>query len=222
MTLEELIQQVRVAADDLVEPYFWSDEVIAGWLNDAQEEAAIRARLLHESDNSAVCQLKVKTGKASYPLHAALYEIDHIAFNRDGLYRAQPIKLVSGEALDRMMPEWRTEEGDPEYAIQGDTGLRLVPRPNEPGVVSLEGYRLPLSSMDTGSDEPEINAVHHRHLVHWALYRAFSVPDAEVFDPQRAQAAEASFIRYFGQRPDADLRRLTREDVQHHVQPFWP
>jgi len=222
MTLEDLIQRVRIEADDLFEPYFWSDEVITDWLNEAQEEAAIRGRLIHESDNAAVCTLKVKAGKASYPLHASLYEIDHLAFNRDGLYRVQPLKLVSGEALDSIMPDWRNEEGDPEYAIQGDKGLRLVPRPTDAGVVNLEGYRLPLSPMVTGSDEPGINAAHHRHLVHWALSKAFRVPDAEVFDPQRAQNAEALFTRYFGQQTDSDLRRMTREDVQHHVEPYWP
>lgn len=58
---------------------------------------------------------------------------------------------------------------------------------------------------------------HHPHLVEWALHKAFSVPDAEFFDPNRAQIAEAKFIDYFGERPDSDLRRITREDVPQHM-----
>ena len=53
----------------------------------------------------------------------------------------------------------------------------------------------------------------HQHLVYWALHRAFSQPDSDGFDPQRAATAEATFTGYFGARPDADLRRATRHDV---------
>ena len=38
----------------------------------------------------------------------------------------------------------------------------------------------------------------------------------------RAAMAEQAFTEYFGQRPDSDLRRITREDVPHHVIPFMP
>ena len=57
---------------------------------------------------------------------------------------------------------------------------------------------------------------HHEHLIDWALHRAFSVPDAEAFDPQRAALAEQAFTEYFGPLPDSDLRRITRHDVVHH------
>ncbi|RPP87255.1 hypothetical protein IPC1125_34030, partial [Pseudomonas aeruginosa] len=60
------------------------------------------------------------------------------------------------------------------------------------------------------------------HLVQWALHRGFSIPDMESFDPNRAALAEAAFTAYFGERPDSDLRRITREDVPHHVEAFWP
>ena len=68
------------------------------------------------------------------------------------------------------------------------------------------------------ADKPEINQAHHRHLVHWALHRAFSKPDSETIDPTRAATAEAAFTRYFGPSPDADLRRSTRHDeVQTNI-----
>lgn len=222
MNLAELTQLFRLAANDQIEPYFWSDEAVAEWFNEAQDEAAIRGRLIHESDSALICAIKVKPGQATYKLHPSLYEIDYIALEREGLTNRQPLKLVSGERLNEVMPQWREREGDPEYAIQGDKGIRLVPRPLDAGTVRLEGYRLPTSAMDSDSDEPELNSTHHRHLVQWALFKAFSVPDAEIFDPQRAGEAEDAFTGYFGSRPDSDLRRLTREDVQHHVTAFWP
>ena len=68
--------------------------------------------------------------------------------------------------------------------------------------------------------EPEIHQAHHEHLIQWALHRAFSVPDSELFDPDRARLAEEEFTAYFGPLPDSDMRRKTREDVQHYVRGY--
>ncbi|MNV63001.1 hypothetical protein D3C71_1555760 [compost metagenome] len=84
-------------------------------------------------------------------------------------------------------------------------------------MLRLEGYRLPLAALEQDSDEPEIHKGHHRHLVDWALHRAFSVPDADTFDPKRAGDAEAAFAAYFGLPPDSDMRRTTRHDQDHQT-----
>ena len=66
-------------------------------------------------------------------------------------------------------------------------------------------------------DEPRIPLAHHIHLVQWALHVGYSLPDAETFNPGKSQAAEAEFARYFGARPDADLRADTRNDETHRI-----
>ena len=50
MNLKSLIARFRVLANDKAEPYFWSDEEVSGWLNDAVHEACLRGRLLHSDD----------------------------------------------------------------------------------------------------------------------------------------------------------------------------
>lgn len=224
MNLSSLISRFRTEANDKVVPYFWQDSEVTDWLNDAVSEAAIRGRLIFESGNTAICRIDVVAGQAAYPLHSAMYEIVSATFSHDGdngKHRARPLPLVSVETLDQVVPRWRTESCDPRFIVQTDSGLRIAPAPIRTGVVWLEGYRLPLVSMVADTDEPEINAAHHRHLVNWALHKAFSIPDTESFDPNRSVIAEAEFIKYFGIRPDSDLRRITREDYPHHVQPFW-
>jgi len=129
--------------------------------------------------------------------------------------RSQRLNLVSREWLDANVSDWRDQQGGILYAIQGDTTIRLVGTPSEAGVLLIEGYRLPLDPLEDEGDEPEIHAAHHEKLIQWALHRAFSVPDAETFDPNRSAAAEAEFTRYFGPMPDANLRRITREDAPH-------
>ncbi|HEY6612763.1 MAG TPA: hypothetical protein VIZ86_16740 [Pseudomonas sp.] len=216
MTWDELEQEFRIASFDAVEDYLWSSASVLRWLKEAEAEACIRGRLLHEHADSMICELGVGIGESHHLLHPSLYEIDHIAFRLDGDTRRYPIRLVSQEWLDGNVRDWRDMTGRPEYAIQGDTAIRLIPSPDATGLVLLEGYRLPSG---TGV-RPEINAAHHRHLIHWALHRAYSVPDDERLDLSRAQAAERAFSGYFGERPDSDLRRMTREDVEHHNKPW--
>lgn len=221
MILAELIARYRAEAFDTVVPYFVSDEQVALWLNDAVAEAAIRGRLIHES-SSSMCRTAVTPGKSVYAINQALYELTHTAFRQTGCPR-RAVKIVSEEWLDANVAEWRDLEGNPEFCIQSDKSLRLIPVPDKDGDLLLEGYRLPIASLEINDLEaaPEIHHVHHRHLVLWVLHRAFSVPDAEQFDQSRAALAEQEFTGYFGMRPDSDLRRITREDVNHHVTPHW-
>ncbi|MDH1865733.1 hypothetical protein N5D83_02730 [Pseudomonas chengduensis] len=225
MKLAELIRRVRTEANDMVVPYFWSDEDVAAWLNDAVSEACIRARLIHESQDAAVCQIAVTAGQAVYPLHPALYELTRLALYPADGSRPEVLRLCSSERLDAERLDWPDEVGCPLFAVQGDTDLRLVPSPEQGATLKLEGYRTPIVEMklaDKDSAEPAIHREHHRHLIHWALHKGFAVPDMETFDPNRSAQAERAFEDHFGLRPSADLRRSTREDTPHHNEAFWP
>lgn len=223
MTLAELMARHRtLTTDDVGPPYFVSDEMLVGFLNEAVAEAAVRGRLLHESADADICEIEVLAGVSSHPLHPSLFELDHAAFLPVGETRRKPVKQTSQEWLDAHAPEWRDEVGDPEYLIQGDTSVRLVPKPDRDGVLLLEGYRTPRAPMVDPDDSPEINGLHHPYLVEWSQFRHFSILDSEMYDPARAAAFKAAFTAYFGERPDADLRRITREDVPHVTEPFLP
>ena len=219
MQLNDLISRFRTLANDKVEPYFIDDASVIDWLNDAVNEACIRGRLLHESNVS----ISVQDTKSIYSLSKSIYEITRICFIANNGEQSNFLKLVSTGELDRIYcNDWANKKGQPEYAVQTDTKIRLVPQPDSNGILQIEGYRVPLSLMSSDSDEPEINQIHHVQLIQWVLHKAFSVVDAEFFDPNRSALAEQAFTDYFGMRPDSDLRRITREDVLHHVQPFMP
>ena len=221
MTLLELIQRFRVDAFDLEQPYLFADSDITHWFNDAVKEAAIRGRLIHESVNPLVCTINVLPGVSVYPLHEALYEIECIyLFDAPMPTRAERLYQISQEDIADRWHDWRTRTGRPEYAIQHDTSIRLSPTPTNAAVIKMEGYRIPLVPMILDSDRPEVNIIHHEQLIQWALYKAFSKPDGETFDPSRAAIAEQNFTDYFGIRPNSNLRRSTREDIPHTVKPF--
>ena len=223
MNLEQLIQQFRVDSDDTVtNPPLWADEWIAAWLTEAQAEAAIRGRLLYEAANAAVCQIAVAANTATHDLHKSLFELVHLRFQATGATTSSVVTIKAREELDRIRPGWRDETGTPRHAVQDDTRITLVPRPEVAGTLHVEGYRVPLKALANDTDKPEIHEAHHRHLVHWALHRAFTKPDSETIDPTRAATAEAAFTRYFGPSPDADLRRSTRHDEVQTNKAFFP
>lgn len=220
MNGEALIAGFRYASGDKVEPYFWSDERVLELLTEAQIQACVRGRLLHEDTRPEVCRITLAAGQASYPLHPKLFEITHLQI-RPVVGEPRRLELKSVEWLNEEMPDWRNDTNPPRFAIQRDTSLRIVGRIEAGDMAELEGYRLPMKDLTDESSKPEIHEAHHEHLIDWALHKAFSEPDAETIDPQRAKDAEQEFTRYFGHMPDADLRRATRQDVQHHTQAWY-
>lgn len=75
MTLEDLIRRFRVLSMDNVTPPFWAAEDVTDWLNDAQNEACIRARLIREDELEAVCRIALTPGTHTYALNPLVYEI---------------------------------------------------------------------------------------------------------------------------------------------------
>ncbi len=221
MTLAELIRRFRVLSRDTVDkPYLFSKEDITMWLNDAAREAAIRARLIRDSVTAGVAKIDYTLDKQVYELHPSVFEIIAIRRWRPDGKRGHPIYLRSPEWMDRNVCHWRTDPlryRHDNFAIQNDRTIELVTEYEAGDVIWLDCYRTPLGPMRGDGDEPEFHEMHHEYLVQWALHRAFSVPDADMFDSERSKDAEKEFTKYFGIRPDADARRSTREDdVQHN------
>lgn len=221
MTLEDLIRRFRVLADDKVQAYRAEDEDVIDWLNDAQAQACIRGRMLVAEDDAALCQIALTTGKSAYAHHRALYEFIDLRI-KSPTGQLRQLVLKSREWLNAELPDWRDNQRPACMAIQTDTGLRLVGQVETGEVLHLEAYRLPLKKLENDTDKPEIHEAHHEHLIQWALHKAFSVPDSELFDPDRSILAERAFTRYFGPLPDSGMRRETRHDVQHFNKAVFP
>ena len=217
MTLADLIRRFRTLAGDTKAPQFWKDADITDWLNDAQVQACVRGRLLLEDANPAMCVINIEADRHTYPLHRKLYELVRLGYKAAGDTCSTPIKVKSRGWMDDNRPGWRDDDRGVQFAIQGETSIRLASTPKVDGVLTIEAYRLPMAPMQAPAAAPEIHEASHEHLIQWALHKAFSVPDSQAFDPQRATKAEDAFTAYFGPLPDSDMRRITREDTPHTV-----
>lgn len=232
MNTAELIERFRRESDDRARSLngdrrdlFWPDDEVAAYLTEAEQEAAIRKKLLPDA-----AVVRVVPDQSAYPFttffeitRADLYRVTDTSTDPVTLER-RPCELciVSRERMDEIDPDWRLERQAPRYLVQEDTRILLPAIIARDYVVKLEGYRLPLVALSADDDQraPEIAPVHHRFLVHWALFRGYGVQDADTFDPARSARELALFEQYFGKRPDADLRKDMRAD-RPHVNRVW-
>lgn len=207
MKLEELEAQYRERVGDHGDPPLADTPTVLRWLNEAVAEACIRADLIREADADELCEFSVAAeSTASIALPAPMQRIDYATFTpTDG----EPVALkleVSRMELDRLSSTWRIDTGPPTRLLIEGRKMRLVVAPSEAGTLRVEGWRIPLDDEHMGArdSEPVIATLHHEKLVCWAVYRALSNPDGELFDQGKADRAKAEFDAYFGRRPDAD------------------
>lgn len=201
MTVEELELFFRTQFDDAVEPYLVSSEDFLEYLNEAQAEACIRAKLLFDR-TSDFCNIPVSTDVQSYEIDEIIYAIVE-AFVTDSSDRVTPVLIVDRIELDRLCPDWRQETGLAKYLIQYDDHIEISPKPTEDTTLNVECYLLPIELL-TDSDIPQISKVNHRRLLHWVKYRAYDTQDSDVADKSKALEELAMFERIFGIRPNAN------------------
>lgn len=221
-TLKQLIEECREELDDEVGPHLWEDSVLTRHLNEAVEEACVRARLLVESSRADICKIPLLPGQADYTLHPSVLVIRRAVLS-DGV--SDPLCRTTSNALDGHCRRWREEQGKPEYIVRDRQarGITVVPVPTEPVDLELTVWRMPAADevMEDEDDEPVIDVTHHRKLVHWACFRAFTKKDSERNSPEDAQLHYTLFEQYFGERPTARALQQLSIDPVSGTQANW-
>lgn len=210
MTLRELIDRFRILAQDKVRPYLWPDDELAPWFSDAESEAAIRARLVNDS-----AELSLTAGDNDpIALPGGLFDIQFAELRAaDGT--TSEITGASRRELDRLRPGWRARSERPTNYVLDDKHLIVSALPDQDYTLYIEFFRTPGNQLRNDSDTPEIAEAHHLNLVDWVLHCAYSKPDADTLNPGKSANSEADFTRYFGPRPNADLRRRQNANRPH-------
>lgn len=209
MTLTDLIVLARARVTDTLAPYLWSDIEWTGYANEAQREACRRARLIVDSSTTAICRISLVALTPTYALDPRVIFIRRVKLSTVD----KPLGRASYKDLDRAVPGWESEAGEPMAHVPDmDTGkFRPYPTPSAAYTANLTVVRLPLEDM-AGSDEPEINARYHESLLYWMLYRAYSKQDSETIDPVKASENLAFFEQEFGKKSSAiDEEWIERE-----------
>ena len=210
MNLAGMIWQFRVQAQDARKPYLWPDSELAYWFSEAESEAAVRARLLRDSEEFSV----VAGNNDPLELPSVLFDIQHAELRAsDGA--SYEISGASRRDLDWLCPGWRSRTDLPTNYVHDDKQLILSSLPDQDYTLYLEFFRLPKTSLEGDDDEPEIAEAHHANLIDWVLFRAYSKPDVDAFDANKSAVSLAAFERYFGASTNADLRRRQNASRPH-------
>lgn len=213
MKVAEFITDFRADLVDNDTPPLWSDADIVRYLNDAVQEANVRAFLTEDRLTPAVCTVTLAPDVSTYQLHPSVFEIKRATL------RGRPLDETSVEELDDDCPGWENWKGSPRLFIFDQASgarpasIRLVRIPTQADTLSLTVYRGALNPLTAanGTAKPELPERFHERLKDWVYRCAYLKQDADAFDKSKAIEFEASFERSFGARPDANVQRKQRD-----------
>jgi len=94
MTLGELRAALRSRLDDTTRDYLWSDAELNAYLNQAVDEACLRAQLGLDSTTSVATSIAAQAGVSKYPLHASVIYVERVQDTSSGIVRI-PVKSAT-------------------------------------------------------------------------------------------------------------------------------
>lgn len=202
MTAAELIAAFRYEADDRVVPYGWSDEDLLPLIDEAQEQAAQRARFFLDSDTKAVTRVVVKANTGVAKLSDPVIQVRRArVVGRQCLLQPTYLRDLS------CWPAWEDDAGEPCRFIRDYASgmLRVHPMPTVDTTIAMTVLRGPLNAPIGATDDLEIPQRYQRDLVYWLLHKAFSKRDSggDQRDDKLAKEYEDKFTQVFGARRSA-------------------
>ena len=211
MKLAEILAVWRREIKDSRRPYLVPHEDGVRFANEAQCEAARRARLLVDSV-SDICQIPVSAAQNVVDLDPKVISIRRARMAS----KARPIAKRRVRDMDEQFPGWDASN-NPSNALvivtdYGTNQLFLHHSPAEDDALLLTVTREPLCDMSADDDTPEIAPRYHEGLIPWMKHRAYLIDDSDLYDPKQAERALAQFEGEFGKAISAVDERFEFEN----------
>ena len=201
MTKDDLISYIRLHIDDMDNaPYLVSDNLMQILIADAEKEAAERALYLKLL---GTCDLAVVFGTNVYQVASEIIFIDRAKLKG----QPQPLIKTTQKEIDFNYRNWESVIGLPTYYWLENDYLTLYPSPDKSYSLSLEGFRRPITDMET---PPHLR----RSLAYWVAYLVYMMPDLDKYNPGKAKESEDLFTKAFGPKRSAKFDELWRNGVE--------
>lgn len=209
MNLRELIDRARSETRDTANPPLWSDDEWRDYLNEAADEAAIRAKLIE--DDQIEIDITAGESYAEYPEYAWAVQRVYLGGRR--------LALIDREMLDADEGDgWEDRTGQPWACYEVGGRLRLFPTPDADGVARVVAFCTPKTPMVADTDEPAgLRKRLHTQLLDWALHLAYLKKDSDTFNADLSARHGNEFEKTFGPRPDERAMRQKRINVRRRA-----
>ncbi|UYZ85327.1 hypothetical protein MTZ49_07210 [Entomomonas sp. E2T0] len=197
MLVCELIKIYREEEKDKIPSYFTSDFMLITYLNDALNEFAKKTMSFYDT-SSPLTQVYVPKEQHLLPFDQRILEIKQAIVRETG----DNLRIISANVADPTPYS---------LLLNSEAGeMILTKKYHYPVNIYLRVIRKPLKRLtleDINQIIPDINEEDYRVLLHYIKYLAFSVADADIFDPNRAATNLALFEQKCQQIKDQNLRR---------------
>lgn len=214
--LHELRFNVLRDTSDLIQgetDSLWTDDTLLLYIKDAERRFARRTFVLRDGTTAAICQVRLKAGHQTYPLHesilgvvSARYELANNDLQRTGhavLSMSTPPESLSFDPSDiAVLPPgapiaFFTDE-TLVYASQQRVTLSVYPVPDavaDGKLINIRVVRLPLCGYTKGelNRESELPEDNHLDVLEWAAYRAQRTWDGDAGSPVTADKHKQAF-----------------------------
>ena len=179
---------------DTNDPPLFCDDFIKFAYDEAERQAAKIGKLLFDR-TSYVCNTPLLAGVNSYRLDETVFEVARVTvFDGTARWTAKARDLYE---FDMLQPDWRSMNfSETKSVFVYDSTIEIAGNCDFDGTLSIECYRLPLQKA-SDTDQFEISAQHHPHLIDYAKYLAYQTRDADTEQAEYARIHEERFRAYF-------------------------
>jgi len=214
--LDELRNNLLRDRSDLVagdSDSFWSDDSLLRYIKDGERRFARQTLLIHDSTTPEICQIQLRTGVQTYPLHPTVLSVLSARFDTNtwDLQRSGhgPLLNITPPELLTFDPtaNFNVTPGPPiayytdetlVYNRQGGVTYSTYPLPDAASngkIIYMRVIRLPNCdyTIDALNDETEIPEDYELDPLHWAAYRALSGFDADAGAATTADKHKTAF-----------------------------
>ncbi len=178
MYIADIVNNARLKLDDVVEPYLWSDDELAEYLNTSVEELCNESYLIKDSTTADICTINIIADTANYPTSDKITSIVTAKLDSMTNYLRQ---IDDGVIADYDGYTITT----PSFSYDGSS-ITLYPTPTVDDILHLTVYRLPLNTINMANAYNELEVPRRwQNYLYYGIFRlAYDKNTSDTYDPQ--------------------------------------
>jgi hypothetical protein len=134
----------------------------------------------------------IPAGNSIFALAPGILKVDNVYVSTKSLIP------TTVSYLSNISPAWDQAAGVPTHFILMNETIRIYPIPEADTPIAMSVKRGSLKPLTLDTHIPEVAYPLHHSLIHWVLAEAYSVPDADVNNPNSVEIHQKAFDGIFG------------------------